>query len=155
MENLKEAVAVAVPSPHDQSRLLLVRRPEAPGEELPGLWGLPAASLGAGEDDAAALERLGRQKLGAEVRPLRLLAQGRAQRADYTLVMRLYQALLAGEPRLGRRSADLAAPDAADQAVTLYTQWRWGEPAELREGAERGSLCCRLYLHLLAAARPE
>jgi len=143
MQTPQEAVAVAIPCPEDRRRLLLVRRPEGPGEELPGLWGLPAATLRPAEDDAAALERLGCQKLGAEVRPLRLLAQGRVQRSGYLLVLRLYQALLAGEPRL------MAA---ADAAVTLYTDWRWGEPSELQEAAGQGSLCCRLYLDFLAAA---
>ncbi|MFQ5879438.1 MAG: NUDIX domain-containing protein [Dehalococcoidia bacterium] len=140
---LKEAVAVAIPCLQDQRCLLLVQRPEAPGEELPGVWGLPAASLWPGEDDAAALERLGRQKLGAQVQPLRLLAQGQHQRAGYLLLMRLYQALLAGEPHLAA---------VADEGITLYTDWRWAKPESLQEAAAQGSLCSRLFLHSLESS---
>lgn len=137
-ERLKQSVAAAIFCPDNPGLLLLVQRPEEPGEELPGVWGLPAVSLLPGEDDAAALVRLGRLKLGAELTPLRLLARGHQERPGYVLQMRLYEALMQPE------EPTLAASDGS--GVTFYAAWRWGEPVILREGSEQGSLCCRLFL---------
>jgi 8-oxo-dGTP pyrophosphatase MutT (NUDIX family) len=139
----KESVAAVIRHPDRDGRLLIVQRPETPDEELLGVWGLPAASLKPGEDDYAALQRLGKQKLGAELRPLRMLAQGRMARTDYELEMRLYEALLEGEPKLATK---------ANENVTLYTEWRWDKPERLNEGAIKGSLCCRLVLDFLKLA---
>ena len=47
--------------------LLLVRRPDD-DDDLPGVWGLPAASLAEGESEEDAVRRAGREKLGVEVR---------------------------------------------------------------------------------------
>ncbi len=54
------------------------------------------------------------------------------------LEMSLYAAALkADEPVL---------PLAGEEKITLYSQWRWGEPKELMESANRGSLCSLLLL---------
>jgi ADP-ribose pyrophosphatase YjhB (NUDIX family) len=137
---LKESVATVIPHRGTDGRILLVQRPTTANEELPGVWGLPAASLRQGEDDFAALKRIGRQKLGRELTPLRMIAQGRSQRSDYDLDMRLYQALLGDEPELA---------SSTDESVTLYTDWRWGKPEDLRDGAAKGSLCCQLAIDFL------
>ena len=50
--------------------LLLVRRPED-DESLPGVWGLPAASLAGSESEEDAVRRAGREELGVEVVPVR------------------------------------------------------------------------------------
>ena len=50
--------------------LLLVRRPDD-DENLPGVWGLPAVSLAAGESEEDAVRRAGRDKLGVELRARR------------------------------------------------------------------------------------
>ena len=34
----------------------------------------------------------------------------------------------------------------------MYRDWRWAAPEELREAAERGSLCTRLYLEWVEGA---
>ena len=46
-----------------------MRRPED-DESLPGVWGLPAASLAEGETEEDAVRRAGRDKLGVEARPV-------------------------------------------------------------------------------------
>ena len=43
--------------------LLLVRRPDD-DEDLPGAWGLPAATLAEGESEEDAVRRAGRDNLG-------------------------------------------------------------------------------------------
>jgi len=145
--DLRRAVAAVVR--RDDGLVLAVRRPDEPGEELPGVWGLPAATLREGESPEEGLRRLGREKLGVELTPLRPLAQGEQQRPfggtrkDYTLHMTVYGASLASEPKLPARTAGAA--------VTLYDALDWLPADALREAAEKGSLCCRLLLEASAS----
>lgn len=123
------------------SELLTVRRPPD-DEHLPDVWGLPAASLRPGESWWEAAGRAGRDKLGIEPRGLRLLGQGRAERADHELRMRLFGAAeVAGRP-------SIAGPS-RDPGVTRYVDWAWGPPERLEEAAAGGSLCSRLCLEWL------
>jgi 8-oxo-dGTP diphosphatase len=136
----KRSISVAVRA-LGASDVLLVQRPPDDAE-LPGVWGLPAASLAEGETWADAVVRAARDKLGIQVRVGRELKRGVQQRPAYTLEMRLFEATLAaGEPRVPQ-----PVP-----GVTQYAAWRWGDAAEVRPAAERGSLCSQL---LLAAAGP-
>ncbi len=133
---IRRAVAAAVR--RDDGLVLAVRRPDEPGEELPGVWGLPALTLGAGESPEEGMRRLGREKLGSELTPLRALAGGEQRRAGYTLRMTVYEASIVGEPRLPRRT-----PGATG---TLYEALDWLPAAAFQEAADKGSLCCRLLL---------
>jgi ADP-ribose pyrophosphatase YjhB (NUDIX family) len=128
----KRTVALVIEGP---AGLLLVRRPRD-DDSLPGIWGLPAASLAQGETEEAAVRRAGREKLGVEVRPLRPLGEVEAERPAYRIHMRDWSAAIeSGEP---------AVPQPA--AGTQYDDWRWGEPAELAPAARAGSLCSRVLL---------
>jgi len=121
--------------------VLAVRRPDEPGEELPGLWGLPATTLREGESPEDGVRRLGRQKLSVDLTPLRALASGEQQRAGYTLRMTVYEASMTGEPSAS------GGPDRADGASgTLYEALDWLPAASFGEAAQRGSLCCELFL---------
>ena len=112
------------------SGLLIVRRPEG-DESLPGLWGLPAASLATGESEEDAVRRAGREKLGVEVRPL--------EPAGRELTMTDWRAeVIAGEP-----SVPQPGPN------TQYAELRWGGARELVPAARQGSLCCRALLREL------
>jgi ADP-ribose pyrophosphatase YjhB (NUDIX family) len=129
---LKRSVALVIDGP---GGVLLVRRPDD-DDSLPGVWGLPAASLRAGESEADALRRAGRDKLGVTVRPLRPLGEQRAERPAYEIEMRDWEAEIeAGDP---------AVPQAGDG--TQYVDWRWGDPAELAPAARAGSLCAQVLL---------
>jgi 8-oxo-dGTP diphosphatase len=131
-------LAVAAVIRRADGRVLAVRRPDEPGEELPGLWGLPATTLADGESPEDGVRRLGREKLGVALTPLRALARGEQARAGYTLRMDLYEASLSGEPHL---------PDRASGAPgTLYEVLDWLPEASFRQAADGGSLCCRLFL---------
>ena len=59
-------------------QILAVRRPED-DDELPGIWGLPAATL-RGETVEDVIARIGRDKLGVKLTPVRLLAFGAQDR---------------------------------------------------------------------------
>lgn len=143
---IKRSVALVVRSPQDRERILVVRRPESAEEELPGVWGLPAASLQPGETEEDAARRVGPQKLGCGVRLVRVLGRGAQDRPGYRLEMTLYEAELDG-PGL-----HLPEPGSAD--VTLYTAWRFAPLLALEDAAARGSLCARLALEVLRAEPP-
>jgi ADP-ribose pyrophosphatase YjhB (NUDIX family) len=128
----KQSISLVIEGP---GGILLVRRPED-DEELPGLWGLPAASLNQDESEEDAVRRAGRTKLGVEVRPLRPHGEAVGERPAYRIRMRDWAAeIVAGRP---------AVPQAG--AGTQYDELRWGDAAELLPAARAGSLCCRVLL---------
>jgi 8-oxo-dGTP pyrophosphatase MutT (NUDIX family) len=107
--------------------LLLVRRPEG-DESLPGVWGLPAASLAAGESEEDAVRRAGAEKLGVEVAPVHAIGREGTMTDWETRIV-------SGTP-----SVPQAAPN------TQYSELRWGDPSELVPAAREGSLCSRALL---------
>jgi ADP-ribose pyrophosphatase YjhB (NUDIX family) len=134
----KRSVAAVLFLDRDEAnpRFLAVRRP-VDDEALPGVWGLPAASLRQGESWEGAVRRLGGEKLGVELEPVTVLARGSLERPGYRLQMQLYEArIVDGTPVVPQH----------DRTVTQYVEWRWSTSELLVEGARRGSLCCRLYL---------
>ena len=148
IEIVKQSVSVAIRSvaADGRERVVAVLRPEVFGDALGGLWGLPAASLRSGETAEAAVARVLREKLGVEslqgfmeINSVRRVAGGMAQ----TMTVYAMSWDVAESLRIS-----LPAPS-MDQTVTMYRDWRWAEPEELREAAERGSLCTRLYLEWL------
>jgi ADP-ribose pyrophosphatase YjhB (NUDIX family) len=137
LKPLKRSVSLVIEGP---AGVLLVRRPED-DESLPGLWGLPAASLREGESEREALLRVGRDKLGVEVELLQPVGEEQADRRRHRIAMRDWRArILAGEP---------AVPQAGEG--TQYVEWRWGDPVELTPAAQAGSVCARVLLRALGS----
>jgi ADP-ribose pyrophosphatase YjhB (NUDIX family) len=135
---LKRSVSLVIEGP---AGVLLVRRPDD-DDSLPGLWGLPAASLREGESEQEALARAGREKLGVDVEPLRVIGEEEAEHAGYRIAMRDWAArIVAGEPEV---------PQAGEG--TQYVEWRWGDPAELAPAARAGSVCARVLLRALGSS---
>ena len=133
---IKRAVALAILDPDRPGDVLLVQRP-ADDEDLPHVWGLPAASLGPHESWHDAARRAARDKLGIDVDISAMLEQGDCQRKTYNLEMRLLRAsIVAGTP---------AVPQPHPE-VTQYQAWRWGPIPELQHAADCGSLCAQLCL---------
>jgi ADP-ribose pyrophosphatase YjhB (NUDIX family) len=129
---LKQSVSLVIEGP---AGLLLVRRPRD-DEDLPGLWGLPAASLEEGESEEEAVRRAGRAKLGVAVRPIRALGEAVGERPGYRIRMRDWETeILSGSPVVPQPGAG-----------TQYDELRWGDAAELVPAARAGSLCCRVLL---------
>ncbi|MCH7699273.1 MAG: NUDIX hydrolase [Chloroflexi bacterium] len=141
----RQAVAVALR--RVDGLVLAVRRPDEPGEELPNIWGLPAVTLLENETAEQGIRRLGTQKLGIELTPLRQLAEGDQQREHYILHMTVYEASPGGEPTLPTRTAKAE--------VTLYEDADWLPVEALHEAAERGSLCCKLFLEAALSPSPS
>ena len=134
----KRSVALAIRPKGEPFKVLLVRRPDD-DDEFPGAWGLPAATCTGRESLEDAAHRIGRQKLGAEVRLYKVIGVGVQDREDYVIEMHLFEARLQGD-------APILVIDSKGSGLTQYTSWRWGEPSELIESAGLGSLCSRLLL---------
>jgi 8-oxo-dGTP diphosphatase len=129
---LKQSISLVIEGPDG---LLLVRRPDD-DEELPGLWGLPAASLEKGESEHEAVRRAGRTKLGVKVRPVRPIGQATGERPAYRIWMRDWEAeILSGRPAVPQRGTG-----------TQYDELRWGDATDLVPAARAGSLCARVVL---------
>jgi 8-oxo-dGTP diphosphatase len=120
----KRSVSLVIEGPQG---ILLVRRPDD-DDDLPGVWGLPAASLGDGESEEDAVRRAGREKLGVEVRPLRPLGDERSM-TDWLAE------IAAGEPSVPQEGPN-----------TQYAELRFGELRDLVPAAREGSLCSRVLL---------
>jgi len=124
LSSRKRSISLVIESPDG---VLLVRRPHD-DESLPGVWGLPAASLLGDESEEDAVRRAGREKLGVEVAPLQPIGNDGAM-TDW-------------EARIvdGRPSVPQPGPN------TQYAQLRWGDPRDLVPAARQGSLCSRVLL---------
>ena len=132
----KETVAVVIRKADDPDTILTVLRPED-DEDLPNVWGLPAATRRPGEDVESAIERIGLEKLGVQLKLGKELERGSIERRNERLNMRLYEATIQkGKPFVPQ----------PDRAFTQYKKWKWGRGEDLKPAAERGSLCCKLFL---------
>jgi ADP-ribose pyrophosphatase YjhB (NUDIX family) len=121
---VKHAVAVAI---FRDGEILTIRRPDD-DDELPGVWGLPAGTRRGVETPEDVIARIGREKLGASLTPVRVIASGAQERPQYVLNMELWEASMTGAPS--------------------YPKWKWAPPDILRAGAAAGSLCCELGVGL-------
>ena len=119
---VKRSVAVMI---FEGNRVLSLRRSEE-DEELPGIWGLPAGTFRDAETIHDLIMRIGRDKLGVELEPVRKLLSGKQFRSQYLLEMDLWEAAMKGTP---------ARPE-----------WRWATIESLQPGAAAGSLCCQLAM---------
>lgn len=137
-----EAVSVAIAHPDGTGKLLIVRRP-MDDPDLPGAWGLPAASIRAGESTTDAVRRAARDKLGITLELGPEMRRGSTRRGDTVLSMTLFAANV--------QDGDPSVPQPVD-GVTQYTALRWDTPDALRPAAIRGSLCCRLALEAMTGA---
>jgi hypothetical protein len=90
---------------------------------------LPAGSYRGLESLEDLVIRIGREKLGVSLIPVRQLAAGRQGRERYILEMELWEAEMSGEPR--------------------HPTWQWATANVLEPGNSQGSLCCRLALEIL------
>jgi hypothetical protein len=123
---------------------LIVRRPRDPADPLAGVWGLPAVTLLPGEDEAAAVLRAGRVKLGVELAVGTRIGEQTADRGDHLLRLADYEAVItAGAP---------AVPQ-PDESMTQYTACRFtADLGDLAEAAARGSACAQVFLEAVARA---
>lgn len=124
---------------------LAVRRPPD-DDKLPGMWGLPAVTLRPGELPEDGLRRIGHEKLGIRLDPIRFVGIQAADRGAYELILMDIEATIAdGDPDVY----------AATTTATRYVDQRWAtDVGILREAAAMGSLCCTILLEATQQPRP-
>lgn len=146
--NVKRSIALVIRNGKRPGMLLLVQRP-SDDEDLPDVWGLPAASLRPGETTADAARRAGRDKLGIDLDVGPVLNEGARDRTAYRLEMQLLEARIRrGTPSTSREPESRSAARGDRDGTTRYQAWRWGPTSELRAGAASGSLCSVLALEV-------
>ena len=118
----KHSVSVLI---RKADQLLSVRRADD-DDELPGVWGLPAGTLRQEETVEDLITRIGRDKLGVKLTPVRFINSGKQLRPHYLLEMELWEASMEGVP--------------------VNPEWRWADVDSLQPGAAAGSLCCELAI---------
>ena len=122
---IKRSVAVLI---RKGDLILSVRRPDS-DDELPGVWGLPAGSFKDSETLEDLIMRIGQNKLGVALTPIRKLAAGSQDRPAYRLQMELWEVSMEKTP--------------------VRAQFEWSSMEVLKPGMAQGSLCCQLALSLL------
>jgi len=122
MRRIKHSVAVLIVR---QGRVLSTRR-SLTDDELPGVWGLPAGTIRGTERVRDVIRRIGSEKLGVSLEPLRRLTSGAQDRRDYRLEMELWEVSMDGTPS--------------------HPEWKWATLDSLQAGMAAGSLCCELAL---------
>jgi len=125
-KSIKHSIAVLI---RRDDLILTVRRPDD-DDELPGVRGLPAGSFRNSESVEDLIARIGQQKLGVVLTPVRKLAEGTQDRSAYRLQMELWEAAMEGTPN---------------------REFQWSTEEVLLPGKDQGSLCCELALRLDAA----
>src|SRR5215471_8212577 len=126
---VKRSIAVLI---RNGDRFLSTQRAND-DDELPGVWGLPAGSYRGSETVEDLVRRIGREKLGVELIPVRKIAMDRQPRERYLLEMELWEVEMSGTPR--------------------HPAWQWATSEILEPGKSQGSLCCRLALQWLKDSR--
>jgi 8-oxo-dGTP pyrophosphatase MutT (NUDIX family) len=134
---VKHSVAVVIYS-KDRKRVLIVQRPYN-DESLPEVWGLPASSLRNGESFEDAVLRTGNEKLGVELKVIKVINEGTIERENFLLHMKEYEVeIVKGTPKVPQEI----------EGITQYQNLKYGIVNDLIPAAQGGSLCSRLYLSL-------
>lgn len=132
---VKESIALFFKD--EQGRFSAVKR-SMDDDSLPGVWGLVGGSLRDSESPEDTVKRSAKDKLGIEVEVLRLVGEDSIDRGEYINHLREYEVkVLSGHP----------APVQYDPTVSKYADFTMSDDPEiLRDAAEKGSLCSRIYL---------
>jgi 8-oxo-dGTP diphosphatase len=139
MKQVRESVAVVIRN--QAGEFLVTRRPDDPGDELAGAWGLPAVTRRGGETERAAAERIGPLKLGVTLSVGAKLGERVDDRGEYLLRLSDYDAsIVAGSPSVPQ----------PDDSVTQYVGCQFtSDPAVLVAAARRGSVCSQIFLEAI------
>lgn len=98
MKPIKQSIALIIYNP-ERTKILVVQRP-SDDDLFPLFWGLPSASLKPEESAEQAVIRAGKEKLGVDVRIIKLLNQGTQERVKHILHMQDYDvAITKGIPK--------------------------------------------------------
>lgn len=111
---IKKSVSLVIFN-QDRSKILLVQRPDNPGERWPKMWSLPSGSVKAGESYKEATIRAGKEKLGVKVDIVRFLGKGSADRGDYITYLKEFEVRI--------KSGIPSCPQPI-KGITQYSKWK-------------------------------
>jgi ADP-ribose pyrophosphatase YjhB (NUDIX family) len=136
--SIKHSVAIVIRD--SENRFLVVKR-AANDDSLPGVWGLPAASLRDDETSELAAIRAGRDKLGVNVKVVGFLGTDWLSDDDHANELSEYEVqVLSGTPSVPQH----------DSSVSQYERLCYtDDPSVLVPAARQGSLCSRILLRTL------
>ena len=132
---IKKAVSLVIYDSLKEKVLAVMRGSE--DKYLPNTWSLPSGYVDEEESLESAVIRAASQKLGVEVRPVKVLGSGSVDRTGGTLQMTLYEV----EIMLGTPMVPQPIPD-----VTQYDFCEMVLPKQLEDAAKKEVLSCVLYL---------
>lgn len=109
---IKHAVSVVIKDNKNRT-LFALRSPNK--SEFPLFWSLPSHFVNAEENFEETIIRIGRNKLGVNLEPIKLLNEGHGERPEFILFMHVFAAkIVKGNPCLN-----------SDDFIEL----KWSEPA--------------------------
>jgi len=136
---VKYALFAVIRNPENPLQIMAVKRPDD-DKDLPGVWGLPTISYQPYEKVEDVVRRLGRTKLGVELRVKEILGKGNLDRGNFILHGEEFEAeIVSGIIRVPQK------PDGRTQ----YSDWKYADWTKFLDAASKGSLCSNLYLMYL------
>lgn len=120
----------------EKGKFVIVQRPRD-DENLPDLWGIPAGSVMPNESFEDSVIRQAKNKLGVDVKIVEFIGRGNIDRGEY---------ILHGEEYLVEIIEGDLSVNRPEVQGTKYQDWKWGTAEDIKETAQKGSLCCNIYL---------
>lgn len=129
---IRHAVSVIIKNDKDET-LFALRSPDK--DSYPSIWSLPSHYVEKGEEHKNTIKRIGENKLGILLEPIKLINEGKSDRGDFILFMHDYEVkIISGEPHI-----------VSDD----YTEIKWFEPIKQINSMNIMGDCCRLYKEYL------
>ena len=133
MKPIKDAVSVVIRNDKGETLFALRNREE---KSFPLVWSLPSHFVNGNENFEKTVERIGRDKLGINLRAVKLLNEGKSGREDFIIFMHDYLAeIVEGVPQIV--SSD------------PYEEIKWENPEIQLPSMKLMGDCCRLYKEYL------
>ena len=125
---IKDAVSLIIKNEEDKT--LFVLRSETK-DSYPLVWSLPSSFIHNDETPQDTVKRIGKDKLGVELKPIKLINEGKSDRGDFILFMHDYEAeVSSGTP-------SVVSDD--------YIEMKWEIPSVQFSTMQEMGDCCRLY----------
>jgi len=129
---IKDAVSVVIKN--NEGKVLFALRSKYIDSD-PSTWSLPSYFVKEGETFEETVVRIGRDKLGVELKPGKMLIEGKKDRGDFILFMHDFETeIISGIPSCVWKH---------------YTQLKWEDPVIQLKNMTKMGECCRLYKEFL------
>lgn len=132
-KKIKDAVSVVIKNNKGETLFALRNKNE---ESFPNVWSLPSHFVKRGESFKETVARIGKDKIGVELKAVKLLNERKIEREDFVLFMHNYLAeIINGEPHIVRSDP--------------YSKIKWEKAERQLASMDIMGECCRLYKEYL------